>query len=162
MIALDSAAIEEEIYTFARSLRPRISSSIGWDAAEDILHDAALAAIEAVRSSGIESNVEGWIRTVIRRKVSEALAQSHRELALLEGGGAYRSASLEQMALSREEMRQAREVLRTLPYEDRELLRRFYLEDESEAEICRDMGLSATQFRIRKWRAKAKVSPIRD
>jgi DNA-directed RNA polymerase specialized sigma24 family protein len=51
-------------------------------------------------------------------------------------------------------------VLNTLPRRDREVLVRFYLQEQSPGQICRDMRLTATQFRLTKSRAKARFTEL--
>ena len=36
----------------------------------------------------------------------------------------------------------------------------FYLQEQTQEQICEDMGLSATQFRLLKWRAKARFEQL--
>jgi DNA-directed RNA polymerase specialized sigma24 family protein len=52
------------------------------------------------------------------------------------------------------------EVLRSLSRRDRDILTRFYLHEQSPEEICQDMGLSETQFRLLKSRAKARFGEM--
>ena len=51
-------------------------------------------------------------------------------------------------------------ILRGLGDRDREILTRFYIYEESQEQICRDMDLSENQFRLLKSRAKAKFSVL--
>jgi DNA-directed RNA polymerase specialized sigma24 family protein len=51
-------------------------------------------------------------------------------------------------------------VLRELSDKDREILTRFYLHEQTQEEICDDMGLSETQFRLLKSRAKARFGEL--
>ena len=53
-----------------------------------------------------------------------------------------------------------REVLRALSARDREILTRFYLDEQSQEAICCEMELSETQFRLLKSRAKARFGEI--
>jgi RNA polymerase sigma-70 factor (ECF subfamily) len=43
---------------------------------------------------------------------------------------------------------------------DREILTRFYLQEESQDQICSEMALSETQFRLLKSRAKARFGEL--
>jgi DNA-directed RNA polymerase specialized sigma24 family protein len=43
---------------------------------------------------------------------------------------------------------------------DREILRRFYVEEQSQETICEEMGLSYNQFRLLKSRAKARFGEL--
>ncbi|MBC7924468.1 MAG: sigma-70 family RNA polymerase sigma factor, partial [Bryobacteraceae bacterium] len=51
-------------------------------------------------------------------------------------------------------------VLRSLSDRDREILTRFYLHEQSQEQICMDMKLSETQFRLLKSRAKARFGEL--
>jgi len=52
------------------------------------------------------------------------------------------------------------EVLRGLSAKDRRVLVGFYLQEQTQEQICRDMDLSETQFRMLKWRAKAHFAEL--
>ncbi|HEV2690756.1 MAG TPA: sigma factor-like helix-turn-helix DNA-binding protein [Bryobacteraceae bacterium] len=52
------------------------------------------------------------------------------------------------------------EVLANLSERDCEILTRFYLREESQEQICEEMNLSETQFRLLKSRAKARFGEI--
>jgi DNA-directed RNA polymerase specialized sigma24 family protein len=51
-------------------------------------------------------------------------------------------------------------VLNGLSPRDREVLVRFYLREQSAEEICRELGLTETQFRLIKSRAKARYGKL--
>lgn len=51
-------------------------------------------------------------------------------------------------------------VLSTIPKRDREILVSFFLLDRSPEEICAQMGLTETQFRLLKSRAKARFAEL--
>jgi len=42
----------------------------------------------------------------------------------------------------------------------RDILVRFYLKEQSQEQICREMSLTETQFRLRKSRAKEKFNKV--
>ena len=52
------------------------------------------------------------------------------------------------------------QVLRTLSPRHRDILARFYLQEQGEKEICKEMGLSETQFRLLKNRAKQRFGEL--
>src|ERR1700674_3268053 len=54
----------------------------------------------------------------------------------------------------------AAKMLRALPKRDREVLIRFYVNEERPEQIETDMGLTLTQFRLIKSRAKARFSRL--
>jgi RNA polymerase sigma-70 factor (ECF subfamily) len=43
---------------------------------------------------------------------------------------------------------------------DREILTRFYLDEQTQEKICEDMSLTETQFRLLKSRAKARFGEL--
>jgi len=51
-------------------------------------------------------------------------------------------------------------VLSELSSRDREILTRFYLHEESQEEICIEMTLTETQFRLLKSRAKSRFGEL--
>jgi len=64
--------------------------------------------------------------------------------------------SPEELAIRRQGRERALEVLGSFSQADREILIRFYLRGQEPEEICRELGLTANQFRLRKSRAKRR------
>jgi DNA-directed RNA polymerase specialized sigma24 family protein len=54
----------------------------------------------------------------------------------------------------------ARRVLNGVSRRDRDILNRFYVLEQSQEQICADMGLSYNQFRLLKSRAKARFGEL--
>jgi RNA polymerase sigma-70 factor, ECF subfamily len=51
-------------------------------------------------------------------------------------------------------------VLKSIAPRDREILIRFYLEEQTAEKICGDMSLTDTRFRLLKSRAKARFGEL--
>ena len=51
-------------------------------------------------------------------------------------------------------------ALASLSDRDRDILVRFYLKEQPQEQICREMSLTETQFRLLKSRAKAKFGEV--
>jgi DNA-directed RNA polymerase specialized sigma subunit len=51
-------------------------------------------------------------------------------------------------------------VLRSVSRRDREILDRFYVQEQTQEQICEEMGLSYNQFRLLKSRAKARFGEL--
>ncbi len=66
----------------------------------------------------------------------------------------------EQAAIKKENEYIARKMLQSIAPRDRELLIRFYLEEQPAQQICDEMGLTETQFRLLKSRAKARFGAL--
>ena len=63
-------------------------------------------------------------------------------------------------ALRRQKVEIMEQVLETISTRDREILTRFYLYEQSQEQICREMGLNDTQFRLLKSRAKSRFAEL--
>jgi DNA-directed RNA polymerase specialized sigma24 family protein len=66
----------------------------------------------------------------------------------------------EESMLQQERVVLMQRALQRLGNRQREILTRFYLQEQSKDQICADMGLSATQYRLLKNRAKTKVGKL--
>jgi RNA polymerase sigma factor (sigma-70 family) len=107
----------------------------------------------------------GFVRTVVRRQVAAHIDgaietrkyQTEFDPAMTI---ADRTATPEQSAIDHEHQDVAMRILRSIPQRDREILVRFYLQEQTPAQICKDMELSETQFRLIKSRAKARFGEL--
>jgi RNA polymerase sigma-70 factor (ECF subfamily) len=107
----------------------------------------------------------GYVRTVVRRQVAghiEDAVQERRYHADLEGTLvlADHHPDPERGAIENQNEEVARRVLNSIGKRDREVLIRFYLNEQAPEVICRDMGLTETQFRLIKSRAKARFGEL--
>jgi RNA polymerase sigma-70 factor (ECF subfamily) len=66
----------------------------------------------------------------------------------------------ERSMLTRQRAEIARKVLNGVSRRDREILNRFYVLEQTQEQICADMGLSYNQFRLLKSRAKARFGEL--
>jgi RNA polymerase sigma factor (sigma-70 family) len=66
----------------------------------------------------------------------------------------------ERRVLEKENQEVAMRMLGALPKRDREVLIRFYLQEQTAEEICRELNLTHTQFRLIKSRAKARYGEL--
>jgi RNA polymerase sigma factor (sigma-70 family) len=66
----------------------------------------------------------------------------------------------EQKAIQGEKAGIMLKVLRGISSRDREILTRFYLYEQTQEQICAEMNLSETQFRLLKSRAKARFGQL--
>jgi RNA polymerase sigma-70 factor, ECF subfamily len=101
------------------------------------------------------------VRTVVRRQVAAHIDQAvhkRRDHTSLDVGTGLRDSSStpEEEAMDRERIELMLRVLRGLSGRDREILTRFYLHEQTQEQICREMNLTETQFRLLKSRAKAR------
>jgi RNA polymerase sigma factor (sigma-70 family) len=105
------------------------------------------------------------VRTVVRRQVAafiDQAVQARRERLDVETGAQVPDGreNPEQHAMERQRTELMKRVLEGVSQRDREILTRFYLLEQSQEQICAEMRLSETQFRLLKSRAKARFGEL--
>jgi RNA polymerase sigma factor (sigma-70 family) len=163
--ARDVAATTELVTTFAPGLKRFLTRHIGATDAEDLTQQVLLEAIEALRAGRLvdPNRLGGYILGIARNKVCEWIraAQTNRERFVDDGLRLPMIATTpgpEDLAARKQRVRIARDVLLSMSARDREVLSRFYLLEQRREQICEEMNLSATQFRLLKSRAKARFA----
>jgi len=159
----DPAGIEALCKTFYRGIRFFVSRHLGSQEADDHAHDAILIIVQAIRRGELRdpARLPGYIRTVVRHLIATHIGRQvqtrHRQVELacaLEAGDSRADPEAAAAAQERTEIMQG--FLMGLSQRDREVLTRFYLLEQAKPQICREMGLTDTQFRLLKSRAKAR------
>jgi RNA polymerase sigma factor (sigma-70 family) len=158
----------EELYRlFSRGIRFYFYRQMGSQDLEDKIHDTFLIVVQAIRRGELREpeRLMGFVRTVTRRQVAsyiEDVVHSRREEVSLEPGTvlADHTSSPEDAAIKAEKFEILERTLRHMSARDREILTRFYIHEQSQEEICRDMELTETQFRLLKSRAKGRFGEI--
>ncbi|MCL4796334.1 MAG: sigma-70 family RNA polymerase sigma factor [Bryobacteraceae bacterium] len=159
----DAASVEELYRYFARGVRLLISRQLGTEHLDDRVHDVFLMVLEAIREGRLREpeRLPGFIRTVVRRQTASMIADSAGERRNLldigeHSGLAAGGRDPEQSLLQTERVQLVRRTLSEMSSRDREILTRFYLYEQKPGQICEEMGLNETQFRLLKSRAKAR------
>lgn len=158
----------EQLYKlFSRGIRYYLCRQLGPQELEDKVHDTFLIVVNAIRRGDLREpeRLMGFVRTVVRRQVAayiESAVHTRREQADLETGitVADKKQNPEQEAILRQKTALMKSVLESLNQRDRDILVRFYLMEQPQDQICREMSLTETQFRLLKSRAKAKFGEI--
>lgn len=163
----DNEAIEELYRLLARGIRFFLCRHLGTQDLEDRVHDTFLIIVRAIQSGGLREpeRLMGFVRTVLRRQVAsfiEESVSSRREHADLEVGGrvADHRHDPEQRLMREQRVQLMLQVLRSISPRDREILTRFYLYEQTPEQICKEMDLTETQFRLLKSRAKARFAEL--
>jgi RNA polymerase sigma-70 factor (ECF subfamily) len=163
----DESGMEELYRLFGRGIRYYLCRQLGHQELDDKVHDTFVIVVQAIRRGELREpdRLMGFVRTVVRRQVAayidEAVHSRKDELNLDLGVRvADRRNNPEQSAAFRQKVELMLEVLRSLSERDREILTRFYLDEQSQESICQEMALSETQFRLLKSRAKARFGEI--
>ena len=158
----------EELYkTFSTGIRFLLYRQLGPQDLDDKVHDVFVIITEAICNGELREpdRLMGYVHTVVRRQVA-----SHIDRAIhlrrckvdvdFQEFVSDKRPDPEREAIERQNLGLAMRVLRSIPKRDREVLTRFYLDEEPVEEICRAMDLSETQFRLIKSRAKARFGEL--
>lgn len=163
----EPTALQELYELFSKGVRFYLWHHLGPQDLDDRVHDAFLAVTQSIQSGELRQpdRLLGFVRTVIRRQVATQIDHavharrsrfSHDMLAVLHD----RHPGPEETAIHIEYQELAMRILRSIPARDREVLVRFYLNEQTAGDICRDLNLTETQFRLIKSRAKARFGEL--
>ncbi len=163
----EDAGMEQLYKLFSRGIRYYLCRQLGPQELEDKVHDTFLIVVNAIKRGDLREpeRLMGFVRTVVRRQVAayiESAVHTRRDQTDLECGVtvADRTRDPEQEAIVKEKAALMQSALASLSVRDRDILVRFYLQEQSQQQICDEMSLTETQFRLLKSRAKAKFGEI--
>ncbi|HXE13016.1 MAG TPA: sigma-70 family RNA polymerase sigma factor [Bryobacteraceae bacterium] len=163
----EDAGLEFLYRQFSRGIRYYLCRHLGPEELDDRVHDTFLVVVQAVRKGDLREpeRLMGFVRTIVRRQVAAYIDQAiqvRRDQADIECGVAVvdGKSDPEQQAIARQKKELMKSVLESLSKRDRDILVRFYLNEESQEKICEEMSLTETQFRLLKSRAKARFGEI--
>ncbi len=158
----------EELYKlFSRGIRFYLCRQLGAQELDDKVHDTFLVVVHAIKRGELREpeRLMGFVRTIVRRQVAahiDKVVHDRRDQSDLDTGSkvADPRGTPEQAAISREKFDLLKQVMDEMTIRDREILTRFYLHEESQEQICDEMNLTDTQFRLLKSRAKARFGEL--
>jgi RNA polymerase sigma-70 factor (ECF subfamily) len=163
----DSDGLEELYRVFSRGVRFYLCRQLGPQDLDDRVHDTFIVVAQAIQRGELRDpdRLMGYVRTIVRRQVAAQIEDnvlSRRQQFDLDWGLAVRDSgnNPEQAAIRLENEQIAVRVLKSIAPRDREVLIRFYLWEQPAEQICMEMGLTDTQFRLLKSRAKARFGQL--
>jgi RNA polymerase sigma-70 factor (ECF subfamily) len=163
----DNSGLEELYRVFTRGVRYYLCRHLGSQELDDRVHDTFLIVVQAIQKGDLREpeRLMGFVRTVVRRQVAAQIdraVQVRRDHADVELG--FRVADIratpEENAMVKERADLMKDALMQMSERDRDILTRFYLKEQTQEEICEEMDLTDTQFRLLKSRAKARFGEI--
>jgi RNA polymerase sigma factor (sigma-70 family) len=163
----DPSAMEEIYQLFSTGIRFLLYRQLGPQDLDDKVHDVFVIITQAICNGDLREpeRLMGYVHTVVRRQVASHidravyLRRNCVDVDFQESVSDQRP-DPEREAIERENMGLAMRILKSIPKRDREVLTRFYLNEESAEQICQQMDLSGTQFRLIKSRAKARFGEL--
>jgi len=158
----------EELYLlFSRGIRFYLCRQLGPQELDDKVHDTFVVVVQAIRRGELREpeRLMGFVRTIVRRQVAahiDRVVQNRREQAEFDSSVRVPDprGNPEEAAIFHQRIGLIRQVLTDLSKRDRDILTRFYIDEQSQDQICSDMGLTETQFRLLKSRAKARFGEL--
>lgn len=163
----DPNAMHELYQIFGRGVRLYLCRQLGMQDVDDKVHDTFLIVVQAIQNGDLREpdRLMGFVRTIARRLVAghiDTMVHRRRENVAVESGVVLsdHGDTPEQTAVQQQKVELMLKVLRDLSGRDRDILTRFYLYEQSQEQISREMSLTATQFRLLKSRAKARFAEL--
>ena len=163
----DPEGMEELYRHFSKGVRYFLCRQLGVQELDDKVHDTFLIVVNAIRRGELREpeRLMGFVRTVVRRQVAASIDQAvhkRREHVELDSNLtlADNGRNPEERAMTEQKVNLMEDILRAVSRRDREILTRFYLHEQSQEQICIEMSLTETQFRLLKSRAKARFGEI--
>jgi RNA polymerase sigma factor (sigma-70 family) len=144
---------------------PQLWRQLGSQDLEDRIHEVWMMVYEAIMNGEVREpeRLMGFVSTVVRRAIASQIKKIVRtrrrttgtpQVDWLPDGQPDQETSLAE----REQREVVRRVLAGLKPEEREILCRFYVSDQSAEQICFEMHITPTQFRVGKSRAFARFT----
>ncbi len=163
----DEDAMAQLYQIFARGIRFYLCRQLGPQELDDKVHDTFLIVVQAIRRGDLREpdRLMGFVRTIVRRQVAayiEDAVHRRREQADIDSGSRLvdHGSTPEQNAMEQQRSELVLSILRKMASRDREILTRFYLQEQPLEQICEEMSLTDTQFRLLKSRAKARFAEV--
>jgi RNA polymerase sigma-70 factor, ECF subfamily len=160
----EQSAMEDLYRVFSDGIRFYLWRQLGSQDLNDRVHDLFLTITESIQSGELREpeRLMGYVRTVVRRQVAghiHTVRQQRRNWFQLDFATTLLDShpSPEHRVIRRQFNDVALRILSTMRHREREVLARFYLQEQSADEICQEMELTETQFRLLKSRSKAKL-----
>jgi RNA polymerase sigma-70 factor (ECF subfamily) len=157
----------ELYHLFSKGIRFYLCRQLGPQDLDDKIHDTFVVVVQAIRRGELREpqRLMGFVRTIVRRQVAahiDRVVQSRRDQMDMDSTSRVvdPKGNPEDAAISQQREDLIRRVLAQLADRDREILTRFYLREQSQEQICTEMVLSETQFRLLKSRAKARFGEL--
>jgi len=135
--------------------------------AEERMHDVFMIVLKAIREGRIqEANAfPGYVRIVTKRQIFAHIRHSTNAVEctdefIVNGLPSKATDNPESILEEQQRSKLMADVLRSMNAVSREILHRFYVSEQSQEQICAEMNLTDTQFRLLKSRAKAKFGEL--
>ena len=160
----DESATKELYEALQSGIRWIVYRQLGSRDGADVIHDVFLAVLKAIQRGELREpgRLMGFVRTVAQRTIGATIEDRVRDrheanagvakLQLVRDPGRPADAEI----LDSEKSDIAARAMEAVSQTDREILTRYYYLEQAQAQIMAEMGLTETQFRLLKSRAKTR------
>jgi RNA polymerase sigma factor (sigma-70 family) len=165
----DEAAAEQLCRLLTRGISLLIRRRVDAQDIEDQIQEVLLEVLSAVKADKVRcpEAMTAFARAIAVRKSAAYIDSRVKQRSYAAGRAedlnlpaSSGDAIPERTYFDKEQVEIARRALSSLNLREQEVLRRFYVDEQSQEHICLQMKLSATQFRLLKSRAKARFGDI--
>jgi DNA-directed RNA polymerase specialized sigma24 family protein len=160
--------IPAESRFFTHDIRYRVLRSLGGEEVDDRVRDCFVTVVEAICAGDLQEpgRLMGYVRTIVRRHIAFNIRVAiHRRRTSADYQDFVSIVSdwnnPEHSLPARQRAEFVRRVFKGVSCHDGEILRRFYLLEQTQDRICLEMGLSYNQFRLLKSRLGALLQTRR-
>jgi RNA polymerase sigma factor (sigma-70 family) len=171
ILAGDDSAVEKLFAHYTRGLHFYFVRQFGPQDADDLVTETLTLVWEAIRSGSIREpeRLTGFVMTIARRLgyrvIKERTHSRHAESRIDQEPAVFNgllaaAASPEESLFKAQQQAVMLQVLRAMSVREREILHRSYLLEQTPEEIQNEMGMTETQFRLTKQRAKARFAEL--
>lgn len=156
----------EELYALVKNFTFFLMRQLGAEDLQDKVHDVFLTVTQAILSGKLREpeRLIPFLTTVARFYTYNQIERriSRRRVCRLSDGmnPPDSRVNLEHSAYQQQMVQIAHDILGAMPRRDRDVLNRFYLEEQSKEQICDEMNLTPTQFRLLKSKAKSTFAEL--
>lgn len=155
----------DQLYRVFRILSGALRRQMGHEEFEDRLHDTFIVVVEAIREGklrepgALPSYIHGVARLSIYSKIGVKVRHERLSGTLRHWVSTRSRMNTPEDALQVQERNQImQDLLGSMTGREREILTRFYIHEQTKEQICDEMQLTETQFRLAKSRAKQRLS----
>lgn len=171
ILTADEGAVERLFAQYRRGLTFYFARQFGSQDVDDLVMQTLTLVWEAIRAGSMREpeRLAGFVMTIARR-ISYRVIEERVQARQMENRIDHEPHIFNDLRTTTEspedalfkEQQQAvmLRVLRAMSGRDREVLRRFYLLEQSPEQIQAEMGMTETQFRLIKSRAKARFGEL--
>ena len=150
----------------ARNFTYFIMRQLGSDDLQDKVHDVFVSAATAICGGKLrDSNrLTAFLTTLTRfytyGQIDRRVVLRKYVRPLEHTNIPDQTSNIEHNLYRQQKMRIVREILCSMPARDRDLLERFYVHEQTKEQICDEMNLTPTQFRLLKSKAKSTFTKL--